>query len=592
MASPLRYLCTGALILALGSVALAQSPKTGKRRLGPEINSEAREILPIISADGRTLYFVREDRGEVAAAAMNATATAALDDLSRQLGKLDPVTRKQMEDMLRQTRAQQSTPPDLGIMHQTIWFSERQPDGRWGAAGKLPPPLSDAVATIWLGSVLPDNNTLLVGGAVAGALADQWRKQTEGLGTSGDSMQIFAGLGKPAPSNDISAAGSESSLFAWSTRTSAGWTRPAPLRMRDFRNDSPRLEIFLAPDGRHTLFSIHNQESLGARDLYVSTLGHDGVWGKPANAGVVVNTPHVELSPFMAPDNRTLYFSSNRPGGRGGFDMYMTRRLDDTWQRWSPAENMGAEINTDADDMNLAVDASGTLAFMAIGPLMKEDIYEFELPAALRPRPVAFVHGTVTTPEGRPLPASLVYELLRDGYAAGQANARPGDGTYQIALPIGEEYAFRAVSSGYVAVSDRIDLAQAKHGERFERNLVLVPLEVGRAIRLNNVFFDTGKTALLSASVRELDRLVALLKDMPTLRIEVRGHTDALDDDAFNMTLSEGRAAAVVAYLAQGGVAASRLASRGFGETQPVAPNAREEGRQQNRRVEFVIISR
>jgi outer membrane protein OmpA-like peptidoglycan-associated protein len=223
---------------------------------------------------------------------------------------------------------------------------------------------------------------------------------------------------------------------------------------------------------------------------------------------------------------------------------------------------------------------------------MKEDLYEFELPPALRPRPVAFVWGRVTDPSGRPLPAGIVYEFLKSGAGAGHAAASPGDGRYQIALPIGEDYAFRAAAAGYVAVSDRIDLVAAKEGERFERNLVLVPLEVGQTIRLNNVFFETARATLLPESTRELDRLVQLLTDMPALRIEVRGHTDAVDTAAFNLALSNERAAAVVAYLAAHGVARERLQSRGFGETAPVAPNATEEGRRLNRRVEFVVVAR
>jgi outer membrane protein OmpA-like peptidoglycan-associated protein len=242
--------------------------------------------------------------------------------------------------------------------------------------------------------------------------------------------------------------------------------------------------------------------------------------------------------------------------------------------------------------MNIAVDATGRFAFTAIGPLLKEDIYEFELPPALRPRPVAFVWGKVTDPSGKPLPAGIVYEFLKTGQGAGHAAAKAGDGRYQIALPIGEDYAFRASASGYVAVSDRIDLVKAKEGDRFERNLVLVPLEVGQTIRLNNVFFDTAKTTLLPESTRELDRLVALLTSMPALRIEVRGHTDNVGSAADNLTLSAGRAAAVVSYLTARGIAASRLQSKGFGETAPIGSNATDEGRQLNRRVEFVVVAR
>lgn len=588
-------------VIVLVVPVMSQQPFAGKRKLGPEINTDLyREIGPMISADGKTLYFIREDQGQDIASNMNAQAQSAIDELEKTAKTVaDPAMRKQLEDMAKDMRqkAQASAKPDLGLQHQTIWFSERQANGAWGPAKRMPAPLSSDVDTIWLGSVLPDNNTLLVGGQVTGGLVTRWQKQAEAVldATGGDPFQILyamapggaARLAEARQASDVS-----TQLFAWSHRTATGWTAPDLLKIRGFTNDSPRLEIFLAPDGRHTFFSIHNTESIGDRDLYMSTIGADGVWAKPANLGRIVNTPLVELSPFMAPDGKTLYFSSNRPGGIGGFDLWLTRRLDETWTNWSAPQNLGAEVNTKDNDMNIAVDATGKFAFMAIGPIMKEDIYEFELPAAMRPKPVAFVYGKVTDPDGKPLPAAIVYEFLKTGAGAGQAAAKPGDGKYQIALPIGEDYAFRAAAAGYVAVSDRIDLVAAKDGDRFERNLILVPLEIGRPIRLNNVFFDTAKTELLPESTRELDRLVALLKQMPTMKIEVRGHTDSVDNDATNLTLSNGRAASVVAYLVKNGIAATRLQSKGFGETSPIGSNTTDEGRKLNRRVEFVILSR
>lgn len=595
------------LALAIAAVMTAsaggQQAFPGKRKLGPEINTEQyREILPLVAADGKTLYFVREDQGQDAASAMNSQAQSAIDDLEKTIKTVtDPAVRKQLEDTVRSLRqtAQQNKKTDLGLTHQTIWVSERLPNGAWGAAKRLPPPLSDDLSTIWIGSVLPDNNTLLVGGDVAGGLLGRWQQLAARASSAAPETNPFAVLfpNAAAAERDRAAETSESSdtstqLFAWSHRTATGWTPPDLLKIRGFRNDSPRLEIFLAPDGRHTLFSIHNADSIGERDLYVSALGDDGVWAKPVDLGRTVNTASVELSPFMAPDGKTLYFSSDRPGGLGGFDLWVTRRLDDTWRNWSAPQNLGAEVNTKDNDMNIAVDASGKFAFMSIGPVMKEDIYEFALPAALRPKPVAFVYGKVTDPSGKPLPAAIVYEVLRTGAGAGQAAARSGDGQYQIALPIGEDYAFRAAAAGYVAVSDRIDLSAAKDGDRFERNLILVPLVVGQPIRLNNVFFDTAKTDLLPESTRELDRLVGLLNRMPAMRIEVRGHTDSVDTDAANLALSSGRAAAVVAYLVKAGIAPSRLQSKGFGESSPIASNATDEGRKLNRRVEFVILSR
>lgn len=574
---------------------IGQGTTSNKRKLGPQVNTEEyREIQPLISADGATLYFVREDQGQELMAKMNGQAAATLDDLEKSLAQVDPSVRAQLETLVKDMRAQMrpaSGGIGHGFVHQTIWTSPRLSDGTWGPAEKLPPPLSDDAATIWVGSVLPDNNTLLVGGMVSGTFADHVKEVGARASASGSFFDLLLKPGaQPTPSEGT--LSDKSQVFAWATRTASGWSSPAPIRMRGFVHDAERLENMLTPDGRHMIMAIRNREANGEHDLFVSTLGGDGVWSKPSNLGANVNSPGRECSPFMAPDSKTLYFCSDRPGGRGGFDFYLTRRLDETWLRWSNPENMGPEINTDGNDMSLTVDATGRFAFMAIGPLLKEDIYEFALPPALRPKPVAFVWGKVTDPSGQPVPASIAYEFLRSGEGAGQANAKPGDGGYQIALPVGEDYAFRASASGYIAISDRIDLTAAKDQQRFERNLILVPIKVGTPIRLNNVFFDTAKTSLLPESTRELDRLVTLMKDMPTLRIEVRGHTDSVDDDAFNLKLSDGRAAAVVDYVTKAGVAAARLQSKGFGETSPMASNATDEGRKLNRRVEFVILSK
>ena len=583
----------GILLTGCMGIGVSAQVPANKKPLGPEINTkEFRELLPLVSADGQTLYFTREDRGEIAAAALQAQVDARLAEVKATLADLDPAMRAQMEKVLADSMKTARPVQASGRMHQSIYTSRRGPDGRWGAATRLPPPLSHDAITLWAGSVLPDNNTLLVGGGLVSNPMDfaARAKELEGL-VAKDGGNFLELLGRAAEGGDIFPAGDKSRLFAWAKRSTTGWTAPEPLRLRNFTNTSDRVDMILAPDGRHIVLSIINAQSVGQRDLYVSTLGADGVWDTPRNLGPAVNSTSDELSQFVAPDGKTMYFSSNRPGGQG-FDIWMTRRLDESWLRWTTPVNMGAEINTPQDDMNLAVDAVGLYAFMSFGPWGQEDIYEFALPPALRPRPVAFVRGRVTDPQGRPLPASIVYEFLRDGNGAGQANAAPADGRYQIALPIGEDYAFRGSAAGYVAVSDRLDLRETKEAAVVERDLVLVPLEVGQTIRLNNVFFDTAKSELLPESRRELDRLAQLLRDMPTLVIEVRGHTDAVDAADVNLRLSNARAAAVVTYLAGVGIAPARLKSQGFGEQQPLASNDTDKGRQQNRRVEFLVVSK
>lgn len=575
--------------MAVSAAGLAQAPVT-KRPLGPEINTrEFRELLPLVSADGQTLYFTREDRGEVAAAAMQAQIDAKMAEMKALLDGLDPASRAQLEKAMGANAPQTIRPS--GQMHQTIYSSRRGPNGRWLPAEKLPPPLSHDALTLWAGSVLPDNNTLLVAGALVSNPMDfaaRAREMDAAVGAETDLTKIFA---RTAPGGPGLQVGDTSRVFAFAKRSATGWTAPEPIRLKEFRNTSNRIDLFLAPDGTHLVLSIVNAESVGGRDLYVSALGSDGVWQKPRNLGAAVNSASDEISPYVAPDGQTIYFASDRPGSRK-FDIWMTRRLDQSWQKWSAPVNMGAEINTDLDDMNLAVDAVGQYAFMSIGPLGKEDIYEFALPASLRPRPVAFVRGKVADPSGAPLPASILYEFLRDGQGAGQANSAPADGRYQIALPIGEDYAFRASASGYIAIGDRLDLRAAKEASVVERDLILVPIEVGQTIRLNNIFFDTAKAVLLPESRRELDRLVQLLRSMPSLTIEVRGHTDAVDATDANQRLSEARAAAVVAYLSGAGIPPARLRSRGFGESRPIAGNDTEQGRRQNRRVEFMVVSK
>jgi len=585
------------LVLLLLAAASAGAQGQGKKKpLGPAVNTTThRELIPVISPDGQTLWFIREGVDTEQGNKVNARLEADLKVLEAQLDKLPPEQRKMLEDTIKQSRAAAPKIAASGPLKQTIFMSRRQPDGSWSQAERLPAPLNNEVNSSAVVTALPDGNTLLVGNWDRMAAFQEMAKQMEGADLMGILKQGAPGAKKaepplvaPDPARD-----NQNTIIGFSRRTATSWSAPELLKVIGYAHQpGVRSDYFLAPNGRALILSIVNSESQNrSRDLFISLVQPDGRWSKPANAAML-NSPQEEISPWLAPDNQTLYFSSARTGGLGENDIWMSRRLDDTWLKWSPPQNLGKEINTPQADMNLAVDATGRMAFMSLGERGKEDLYEFELPPSMRPLPVAFVKGTVTDPSGRPVPAGIAYEFLKNAFPAGQAGAHPRDGKYQIALPIGEDYGFRASASGYIAISDRIDLTQAKDQQVFERNLVLVPIATGVPIRLNNIFFETAKTELLPKSQAELDRLAAMLRDMPTMRIEIRGHTDSVDEDAFNQKLSDGRAASVVAYLTKAGIAAARLQSKGFGESQPVAANSDEKGRLQNRRVEFVILSR
>ncbi|HVK40228.1 MAG TPA: OmpA family protein [Candidatus Kapabacteria bacterium] len=437
-----------------------------------------------------------------------------------------------------------------------IWYSEAEAKGRWGKRRRMGPPLNNVQAN-WVISVTPDNNALLV-----------------------------ANLYKP----DGSPAGSGISL---SRRVADGWSVPREVKIHGFVNNSAWQQFGLSSDRKVLLLSVTGEETHGDHDLYVSFLHEDGTWSRPLNLGPTVNTLGAEGSPFLAADGVTIYYSSNGLPGYGRSDIYVSRRLDDTWTKWSEPQNLGPAINTPADESYFTVPASGTFAYMNSShkSLGKLDIFRIALPEALRPQPVVLVYGTVLNSKTKaPLGADISYHDLRTNAEIGVASSDPTTGAYKIVLPAGRVYSFLAELGGYYAVSDNLDVKGLTGYRELKRDLMLTPVEVGATIRLNNIFFDFAKSELRGESFPELARAIEFLNGNPNVTIEVGGHTDNVGADADNLALSESRARAVLEYLRAQGIDASRLTSRGYGETKPVASNGTDEGRQRNRRVEFTIV--
>jgi len=371
-----------------------------------------------------------------------------------------------------------------------------------------------------------------------------------------------------------------------------------PINIENDYNFNEKANYFLANTKKSLLLSIEREDSRGGRDLYVSFQKKDSSWSEPLNLGSVINTANEESAPFLASDDKTLYFSSNGFSGFGGADIYMSKRLDDTWTNWSEPQNMGPDINSKLDDLFFNIPSTSDFAYYSRGITEDNaDIYRVKMPIYKAPEAIVVVRGKlIDAKTGKPVGAKIIYERLPDGKEVGIVYSNPETGEYEIHLPGGQKYGVRAEAQGHISENQSLDLTgDTKDGIVEHRDMRLAPLEVAAVeanttISLNNIFFDFAKSILKADSYPELNRIVDLMKEKPAMTVEISGHTDAIGPDAYNMTLSEMRAKSVSKYLVDKGVDANRITTTFFGETKPIGSNETKEGRRKNRRVEFKII--
>jgi outer membrane protein OmpA-like peptidoglycan-associated protein len=237
--------------------------------------------------------------------------------------------------------------------------------------------------------------------------------------------------------------------------------------------------------------------------------------------------------------------------------------------------------------------ASGKYAYIVGNDGSSDDIYQIELAKMFRPDPVVIVSGTVYNAKTKkPMDAEILFSDITTNKNPGLASSNPSNGSYKIALPAGSVYQFLGRKDGFFPTSENLDLKALTEYTEITKDLYLNPIEVGQVVRLNNLFFDTGKSDLKPESFSELERIIEMLTKNPTLKIEIGGHTDNVGDDAYNKKLSQARADAVINYLLKNNVNTAQMKGVGYGETKPSSPNTTEQGKAMNRRVEFIIKSK
>lgn len=349
----------------------------------------------------------------------------------------------------------------------------------------------------------------------------------------------------------------------------------------------------VSSDGKTLYFVSNRSGGLGGMDIWVTQLAPNGEWSVPRNLGDVINTPYSEETPFIHPDGKTLYFTSDGHPGMGEKDIYVTRK--DSIGNWSTPKNLGYPINTWNDEQGLFVAASGENAYFSSdrkGGFGKLDIYSFKLYEAARPDKVTYVKGIVKDKvTGKPLSAKFELIDLETSEVVIESGSDPVNGSFLVTLPVNHNYALNVSKEKYLFYSEHFSLPESHDiSKPYRMDVDLQPIEYGEKVVLKNIFFETASYELLPKSQVELDKLVAFMNNNPTIRIEIGGHTDNVGKPSDNQLLSENRAKSVRSYLIDHEIAEGRIQYKGYGEEQPVDTNETAEGRANNRRTEFKVL--
>lgn len=481
-----------------------------KENLGANVNSKANEVAPVISPDGRTIYFTRFDH---------------------------PENLKAKEDY-------------------DVWFSEEK-NGVWQKAKNMGNPVNNLQENS-ICYISPDDRTALL-------------------------MNIYRPDGTLTKGVSIS------------RKNATGWTLPQEIRLQNYVNDHPFSGFYIGPNGKVMVLSLQDANTKGGADLYISFPQADGTWSSPKNMGFDLNTADDEFTPFLATDNQTLYFTSNGRSGYGEMDIYVSRRLDDTWMRWSEPENLGPAFNTSDYEAHFTIPASGAYAYFCSSEnsIGEFDIFRMKLPNPIRPVPTVLLQGIVLDQlTKQPVAAEVIVEDLDQKQEPQRLDFDPAVGDFKIVLDTKKQYGLTAQRKGYQASGVVIDLTKETQYKELRREILLAPIEIGQKITLNTIQFAQSKFDLLPASLPELDRIVQMMTENATMEILLEGHTDNVGNFEANVQLSKNRVEEVKRYLSTKNIDLSRVQTKGYGPTRPISPNSTEENRKKNRRVEFVILKK
>lgn len=443
-----------------------------------------------------------------------------------------------------------------GASRQDVWVSSKMPDGEWGPAQNIGTPVNN-----------PGDNAVL------------------GISGNGKTLYLL---------NSYRPDGTMTEGFSKTHATKSGWSFPVNILIEDLYNDhQPKnTEMTISPTENVIVLSVQRRDTYGSKDLYVSFKKADGSWSAPMNLGGTINTADYEGAPFLAADNRTLYFTSIGHRGYGSGDIFVTRRLDDTWLNWSKPLNLGPVINSSSWDSFFTIPASGDYAYMSsYNPAnQSDDLFRIPLYPAISPEILITMNGKLKSIEtGQPIEGKVTLQKTGDKNSLSPIPVDPETGEFQALMPFDSSYLVTVSSPGFFSLEQEISLPRSSTLQ-MTREFSLFPIKKGQQLPLTQVQFAQSSADLKGGSLSQLKALAQVMKEHPTMEILLEGHTDNQGDFNKNITLSERRVKVIKDFLLKEGVLANRIQLKAWGPSRPISNNLTEEARKQNRRVELTIL--
>lgn len=537
----------GVILLLLHNIVIHAQYSVEK--LGPKINSDQYdEISPVVTRDGRTLYFTR-----IGAPDFNRTLIQDEKDLSKTLPE------SQYSDNLKSIYSQiaesKVLDPVSSSINQDIWVADSK-SALFDQVLHPGFPLNSALPNS-VCSLSPQDNRIVT-------------------------------------INHFAKDGSMFKGFSYMDRKSDGsFSFPDPIYINDFHSNNPVVNISMSKDGDVIILSLDRPGGIGDADLYVSFKLKQDLWSEPLNMGPMINSSYRDITPYLSEDKSKLFFASNRPGGPGGVDIYVSNRIDYTWTNWSSPSPLAAPINSASDDSNPAyVESSECIFFISrrdgTSDIFKADI---KIPSELE-RPIT-LRGTIRhSLTKEPIGADLYYGPSKQPLSNVVAHSEQG--VFEISIDKKDIYRLAPKKPGFIGKNQIVDATILAQGQDliYEIDFFMSPMIPELNIELNNIYFERGLPVVKQESYVELDKLASVLIKKTSIHIRIDGHTDSVGKFNELLDLSLARAEGVKKYLVSvKGIDTKRITTKGHGGRSPIVPNYTDESRAKNRRVEVYVTN-